>query len=90
MVSRRNLLTDYGAITKADMTDARGACAKGTQGSCQKVLMMYQYIYAMLTDKAKTQLIGQSIPSYGPTLFYTVVHSTSRQPSLTPKAQGNS
>lgn len=56
MVSMHNLLTDYGAITKANMIEAQTAPAEGTQCSCQNVLMMYQSINTSLTDEAKMQL----------------------------------
>ena len=75
-VGIRNLLTDYGAITEEDINEARNARINGTHHSRQNALMMYQCVYASLTDEAKTQLIGRSIPSDGPTLFYTVVRST--------------
>ena len=60
-VSTCNLLTDYGTITEADITKARNTPIEGTHHSCQNELMLYQCIYSSLTDKAKTQLIRQSM-----------------------------
>ena len=75
-VGTRNLLTDYEAITEMEITEARNARIEGTHHSHQNALTMYQCVYALLTNEAKTQLISQSILSDEPTLFHMVIHST--------------
>jgi hypothetical protein len=74
----RNLLTEYGSITVAQMEAARDArVANANQRAQQNALMMFECIYESIIGDAKDRLIGETdLGKDGPILLHNVLNAT--------------
>jgi hypothetical protein len=76
--TNRNLMTEYGSITRAELETARAARDAAAEARPrQNARMMYECLLASLVGNAKNRLIGEeAMHSDGPILLHSILTAT--------------